>query len=478
MRQSSCLLVASLLAPALGCSPPASEATKPPPSAIPQDNKSGSRIHLLHWSSDDGADGAQVFWDTTLGAECRWIYASDEKYHCLPRDNVFYYPARFADSECTRPVFTHAITACGAPPAYLRSPTENLTCPTASVLRRLGQRLAGREYFFHAVDGTCASVPHRLRADEELYEFGEEVPVSDFVAGSLRMGTVREKFAALLIEGEDGSRGLFGYRDLKGGFDCAVSVAADGMLRCLPFTVGTTGAFVDESCSMSAGLGSRFSCQPARSFLAESRANACGRRTSIFKAGERLSSGYEMFPDGCSTDFASVYLDYWTSGLQVDPATFVPAASSIMESSRRLRAQVVTTPAGAVPSGALWDAKLGVDCSPWLLADGTYRCVSFPLVSTASLNTFADDQCTMPVAPDLGSSVAGRCSATYGFSADAAVCPLLFHLFAIEKAPFKGVVFTKNGGACVATPASPTPVHLVGPEVDPAEFVELHPPAP
>src|SRR5207244_731355 len=111
-----------------------------------------------------------------------------------------------ADSVCTRPVYSFANTSCAQPPAYLRNETAIPTCPTSFTLRKRGDKLPERVYYFQNQDGTCSKTPIALQPTEDLYAFGDPVPLTDFVAGTARLGPAVNRFAQRTIEGEDGSR--------------------------------------------------------------------------------------------------------------------------------------------------------------------------------------------------------------------------------------------------------------------------------
>jgi hypothetical protein len=439
-------------------------------------DQGGSRVELRRWTAEGDTDAGHVFHDTKLDLDCTWTPVDAGKYRCLPRDNVFYHPIRFADPLCMRPVYTFANTVCSQPPAYIRNEATLPTCPTSFVLRKRGDKLPDRSYYYRSTNGPCLS--KALTDTEDLYAFGDAVPLTDFVAGTVTGGPVVNNFAQRTIEGEDGSRVIFGFHDQAGGIDCTTTTAADGSFRCLPFTVGSVGtAFSDSVCMMPARVGTKSSCAAGASYLARSTRNECSTRTSILRAGARIATGYEKFSASCSTGTAAPFLDYWSGGDEVPPSTFVTATLTKGNEPGRLKRMVIGTPAGMLPTEALWDSKLDQACSARLLMDGTYRCVGAARPNVL-VSIFADAACTQPAVQDLASAGGDFCSSGYLFKADATQCPIRYHVFPVGQTPVTGPIYhLDTTGGCVVVPLDGTgPVYTLGAELTPDQFVELQPP--
>jgi hypothetical protein len=482
--------ILATVALATACSAPAANTTAPatvpghdagggPDSrahSLVVEDQGGSRLELKKWTTTDGIDAGHSFYDRVRKLACLWYAVGDNAYRCLPSDNVFYYPVRFEDSLCTRPVYEFIGGACRQPPAFIRDESGTLTCPTSFLLRKMGTKLPNRSYYSRASTGECVSRPIPDRDD--LYEFGDPVPLTDFVAGTIRVGPVVKSFAQRTVVGEDGSRAIFGFRDVAGQLDCSTRTAADGSFRCLPFTVGTMTAFVDDACTMPAGLGAKSACTTAGSYLSRSTAVGCEFRASIYRAGERLEVGYENFSNGCDTSTGAPFSDYWRAGDEVAPETFVAATLTPAAGPARLQPRIIGTPMGPVLTQSLWDTKLDRACSTVLMSDDTYRCAGSPLPRIIT-GFFADSECTQPVLEDVADPQGGVCESGYYYQADATECPVRWHIFNVDEKPYTGTVYHMDVTGCVSmTRRPPDTLHLLGAEVMPGELAEIKPPTP
>jgi hypothetical protein len=441
-------------------------------------DQGGTRIELRHWMTAEGTDAGHVFHDRTQNVDCTWYSVDSNKYRCLPSDSVLYYPTRFADSLCMQPVYEFNPGTCGqSPPAYIREESAIPTCPTSVVLRKMGAKLAAHSYFLRAKFGACVSVPAATGTD--LYAYGDPVPLTNFVAGTVRVGPTVNQFAQRTVEGEDGSRVILAFHDFAKNVDCRTLTAADGSFRCLPFVVGTMSSFRDDACTMPAGSGAKSGCAASTSFLSRSTRNGCLNRTSILPAGDRLTVGYESFSTGCDTSTGAPFIDYWSGGDEIAPDTFVSATLTTADGTSRVRRRNIGTPAGMLPTESLWDTKLDRACSATKMIDGTYRCVG-AFRPNLIVGTFADPQCTQETVEDVPDAQGTSCSVGYYYKSEAGQCPPRGHLFNIDDKPYTGPQFHRDATmACVPDPRVPTgPVHLLGPEAMPSEFVEIKPPAP
>jgi hypothetical protein len=267
---------------------------------------------------------------------------------------------------------------------------------------------------------------------------------------------------------------------VAGKVDCRTLTASDGSFRCLPFVIGTMNASSDPLCMTPAGSGAKSSCEPADSYLSQTVTQSCVTRTTILRAGDRLSVGYENFSTGCSTSTAGPFTDYFSAGDEVPPTTFVAATLATADGTERVRRRNIGTPAGTLPSQALWDTKLDRACTAVTMSDGTYRCVgaSRPRVYSGF---FADAQCTQPALDDAADPTGDVCESGYYYKADpGAQCPTRWHIFNVDDKPFTGSVYRMDPAMGCVSALAPRPdsVHLIGAEIPPSDFVEIMPPAP
>jgi hypothetical protein len=446
------------------------------PAASPE-RKNGKRLQFLHWTSPDGTKGPDLIRDVELGIECSWMPVGQDDYRCVPRDRALYYQLRFADAACTRPVYTfNRARTCDEPPAYLYDPTASRTCPIAFRLSKRGAKLAERAYYhFVSGGGGCVKTPVSIAPSEELYAYGESMSTTDFVAGTLRTGPAKNDFALTYMDGADGSSMHFGFRDLKGDFPCLNTKAADGQQRCLPTPLARADVFTDPGCTAPAAAGGRSSCATESAFAWRNEPNVCGARQSVLRLGGRLQGGYHVFPNGCDTSTGAPFLQYFDLGEEVDATSFVPLPTTLIEGPKRVRHYSVRTPAGSHTSHLLRDTTLGADCSIYLLADGTQRCVPNKLGS--ELNLFSDDLCTKPVAVGDGAD----CPVGHAFGSVPDSCPQQLRIYELEPGFYEGPVHVLVDGAChnadvKTSDGSPPVFQPIVREMDPSEFVEFRPP--
>jgi hypothetical protein len=456
-----------------GCAGPPESAGTSPPSLIR--SQGGRRIKVLRWTTPEGIDAGDVFQDQQLNLECIWTLVDSGAWRCLPADSVYADPIRFADAECARPAFTVPRTSCGETPAFVRSQSPVQTCPTSTIVHKRGPRVDQPVDYHLTVSGRCVSA--EMDPTKDLYEYGDAVALDEFVAGRLHMGAPVDGFAQRTIEGEDGSRVPAGFHDFAMNIDCHAIAAADGSFRCLPFVVGTIGrAFSDAACSAPIGSGVRSSCVPAQSFISRTDGGSCDVRTTIFRAGDRVTPAYQMFATGCATSTGAPFDDYWSGGEEVPPGAFLALSSTLGSAAGRLRPRVIGTPAGDYTTGTLWDTALDRSCSSFLMADGTYRCVG-ELRNDPS-GFFADAGCSWPVFPDAATPRAEACAPAYawGVTGDGQ-CPARHRVFEVAAGAYGGPLFQRNGVLCQTVADRPSmTLHELAPEQLPGAFVELTPP--
>jgi hypothetical protein len=460
----------------LACASPERESADAGQPVARPERKNGKRLQFLRWTSTDGTKGPEILRDTELGIECFWMAVGQDEYRCLPRDRIFYYPVRFRDAACTELVYTfNRVRTCDEPPEYLYAPTASPTCPAAFQLSKRGAELPERAYYHLMSGGGCIKTPVSLAPSETLYDYGERMSTTDFVAGTLRTGAPKNGFALTYMDGEDGSSMHFGFRDVKGDFPCLNTLAADGQQRCLPTPLARADAFTDPGCTAPAAAGVRTSCEPESAFAWRNEPNACGARQTVLRLGGRLQRGYHAFSDGCDTGTTARFLHYFDLGDELDPAGFVPLPASVIDGPKRVRSYTVKTPAGSYTSNLLQDTKLGVDCSIYLLSDGTRRCA--PNKLGAELNLFSDALCTMPVAVGDGAD----CPVGHAYGSVPDSCPQQLRIYELEPRFYEGPVHALVEGTCrdaeVKTGDGIPPVFQpIVREMQPDEFVEFRPP--
>jgi hypothetical protein len=450
-------------APAVGDGPPVVPAVTLP------DSRYGSRLRRRRWTTPEGVEGTGGIQDDTLGGECQWRPTADGKYRCLPVGSVIY-PIQFADSQCTQLADSWIRQSCGAPTEYLLTPSAAATCPASFGVRKRGSKLDVRAFHERLADGSCGSTPVPLPPAEDLYAVGAELPLDGFVA-AIRTADP-PAFGPVYLDAEDGSRWSYGFRDPASGTDCSFATAADGMARCVPVTAAGIQGFGDGSCTTPAVVGFRSSCPVEATLLQGSNTGMCSTGLSVFRAAARLPSAFRKSKQSCEPMDAPAYLDVFSIGAELDPAGFALASSRLLDGPGRLLRRALSTPAGTIALGSLWDSQLGVDCARHVLPDGTNRCV--PNSAFASVNFYTDPACTRPLAI---ASPPGCSTPPYLLRPVLQSCPRAVRVFALAPQPYRGDFYVDSGTACVKSAAFPpggSELREIGAELPADAFVELH----
>lgn len=440
----------------------ADSATPPPivPSITLPDDHGGSRLKLAWWTAPGGASVPGGITDSQLGVSCSWARLEDG-FHCVPPRER---PIRYADPACTQPLLVHDSRHCIAVPDYVSVPANPPTCPPSTGLRRRGARVQPAATYSQTVLGcTMLPVPEGL----EVYEVGEPVPPSTFVAATAVIEPLADGWSRVYLDAEDGSRWVQSLR--RGAVDCAVARAADGLLRCLPQPAGSVNeALLDADCATPVAEGDRSSCSAAESFVWDSRAVACPRRVSVRRASRRLDSSY-LSVNGTCRPRQDPFRDVYAVGDELPPGDFPAVTRAVLDAPGRLERQVTSISAGTYGISSFWDSMLGFRCAPLLAQDGTHRCAPTG-TALATAPVFSDPQCTRPV------TTADPCVISVLLTPVADLCPERDRIFRIGAVTTveKPYVLEAGGGCVPAGPAVPTSAvfHAVE-ELRPADLVEL-----
>jgi hypothetical protein len=204
---------------------------------------SGSRLRAITVGEAGSSERRLVaFFDTELEAECRFRYAEDGEYRCLPLARNL--SEGFATAACDEPVLYDGLAQpCAESPPFVVTPVDGAACGEASVAR-LEPRPLDTVY-----DPTC-SAPIELPSGALVYERGPALAPTTFVRAERVRNLADAGFGVDELRGEDGSRQVLGPATRELGF-CTAREVRDGGLRCVPQRAYLDGDwfFADAACS-------------------------------------------------------------------------------------------------------------------------------------------------------------------------------------------------------------------------------------
>jgi hypothetical protein len=131
------------------------------------------------------------------------------------------------------------------------------------------------------------------------------------------------------ISGVDGSQVITGMHDSQRNEDCAFTIAADGVLRCLPSGSYSVGVYTDAGCAQPI-VGVAKGCTATYAIVAA--ATSCGAQTHVYTLGPAFTGAksYALNDDGICVTYPATgittfetTLDLYTLGSEVPASSFV-----------------------------------------------------------------------------------------------------------------------------------------------------------
>jgi hypothetical protein len=419
--------------------PPATDSADADPN-WPFDPRAGQRLQVIWFEAPSGASVVQGWYDTKLQQRCDFLWAMDGKLRCVP-------VLTFDASQVT---CNGATCFTGFAVAEYGKRDDLGTCPPRQRLYRRGAPIA------------VAGLPEARTV--------AEVDPAELVSAQVR-SVGAERLTALVLEADDGARGLFAWHDSKLELDCEFrDLESEGRsrfspeLHCLPPWHGyrgtTLGPFADAACQVPAAEVSDV-C-PA-SFVWGDRGE-CPGPISLYRLGKPLDRGFGGQPGSCQETSPPGSNRYFEVSEMVSPGELV-WAKALLEGSGRIQTIVMSTPAGRTRR-ALWDRELQAVCRPWPTAQGT---ICLPQVDHQDLGfrLFADAACAEPLSQESAKCAPPR------LIGDAAFPEQIRRV----GEPYTGPMFTTSGvdRKCrpADAPAAPMVTYRLGPVLPPSAFVAL-----
>jgi hypothetical protein len=179
------------------------------------------------------------------------------------------------------------------------------------------------------------------------------------------------------------SRWWIAFVDTEFGLNCSFTTAADGILRCLPGTLGSPlRYFADEACTDAVYTPAPrpWSVEGSSEVIVDAEQVACGEtpKLRVFELGEPLGAQLPLYvadEAGCSSAPAfTASATYFRAGPELEPEMFVEGQSDT-SGSGRIHGRRVTGADGLEQLTAWIDSEFELPCSMELDAAGTWRCL-------------------------------------------------------------------------------------------------------
>jgi hypothetical protein len=272
-----------------------------------------------------------------------------------------------------------------------------------------------------------------------------------------------------------------GARQYRGPYDtmlkrpCQFARAEDGKVRCLPVVPAAldldggelmfrdarcTEALLPEAAACAGGFG--FTNGPA------------GRAVHRLGPAAPVPGAYHAAAGGCQPVTGAPPGTFFTLGEVVPASNFVEQVGSRKDGPAGQRIHALYTQASdgsEARASALWDDQLGATCSPWISADGVWRCLptEVTIALPTAVFTYRDPECTRRLAP------AGTSKVTHLLVIEGTgTCTGKTRVFPVGSEVGNDTLFRVVNGACtLITNGGSTVYHDIGDEVPASTFAPL-----
>jgi hypothetical protein len=381
------------------------------PTSTTCETRGGTRLREVVRHAADGSEEHEHFQDSDFETACEFAPASDGSLRCLPLPGGRFRTAEtvYTDSECHDAV---AQISTDQPAGDLMQLQHSIGClEPASAYHEIGADAGiteGQQTYILEPYAGCTAYRLANLDTEDYRTIGTEISLSAFVdASETLVGDGRLRVPRL--DGADGSSECRAGRPLRDEEQdhaaCDVAIADDGVRRCMPLGRGPVvdGIFSDADCAVPvhAGLINR-TCEPDATVIRENVDHACGSVLRVRPMGTPLDRVYWQDPGECGP--AASEMEFYDIGEPVASDRFAALVVNETPAGDRLLRLDLTGEGARFPSGFWRDPDMGADCRFEPAADGETRCLPTPtlerpqaIVSSASLVTYADADCTEPI---------------------------------------------------------------------------------
>jgi hypothetical protein len=428
------------------------------PQPFPPDQVSGTRFRARYWQLArdvriaDSLSGA-VWFDTQLQNPCVWVPRGTE-YRCELL-GAFRLARLYSDSACTGAnrvaeavSLEPAISADGALPTPLSTPSlRDASCAD----KAYGQdgsgwfELGGQVPATSLYDGGAGCVPATLSSNAIVRGVGRKLSNEELGVARVERVDIGHRLGPVQIVAEDGARQRIAWHDGSLDADCAVGLAADGEMRCLPSTQAKSDGqwFTDSACKngvVTLTGENATGAPPPFATVTEVSYDCAPDPTRVFRTGALVTGPLYFGLNGICTEVPAGMAEPATYALtEVLPEDMVAFERRTI--GDRLQVNVLVSAEGALdaypfsaaftsPSDlgfeqGLTDTQLGQRCR-LLATDGETRCLpewspQFPGMS-CTRNVVGQVQfasaCPQPPAPTFTAIWQGdSCQGGYAFAA-------------------------------------------------------------
>jgi hypothetical protein len=341
---------------------------------------SGSRLRAVYLDAGD-VHRVDHWYDSQLGAECRFTKVGDGTYRCLVGEGWWGY----LDDACSIPAAL-APDPCGSPGNGYRL-LDAPSCGTRAM--KMGAVVEGTSQMFGAGPG-CQ--PFSVPAGTKVYAL-TDVPLTTFVGGKTTLVPVDDAIAVETVIADDGTRATLSTWDRAENRSCGVWTNSP-VKACGPPSASESGlSYLDSGCS-----------QPA---TWAPQASPCLESTLFMLVRDPSYQVVGFYP----FVGASVTASLWSNGdgackavsggpLLAQPlGPLRPMSSFPLLHAESIGAGAVRlgqwrTASGAVVPGDMTYSADGAECDLITFVDGTTRCVPGGF---GEVSAFADPECTHPL---------------------------------------------------------------------------------
>ena len=209
----------------------------------------GGRLAPVFVEGEDGSRAFRNWRDTTTGTDCYAGLATDGTVRCLPSSLAIDGFVR-SDAACMVQAITSPKSTCADADQRVVAQQISSQCPSRVQVSRLSGKVAGA---FTSTGGQCSAAP----VNDALDVWGVASSAVDpaiyapldfgVTGGNTRLRARTEQTAA-------GAVMFAAYWDAKLHTRCSSTVAADGVIRCLPNRLAAPIYFEDPACAGTPGL--------------------------------------------------------------------------------------------------------------------------------------------------------------------------------------------------------------------------------
>ncbi|HEV8247243.1 MAG TPA: hypothetical protein VGP93_15805, partial [Polyangiaceae bacterium] len=256
--------------------------------------------------SDEGDCSWLGWYDLERDEACSFRLSGDGSWRCLP-DSAVTADVAYKDEGCHEELFSFPEQPCGSSARTVLQFSQE-ACDSRAIVREMGAQSVTPPSF-SAFGGGCNAL---YASGTDWYEPGPELPLEAFAPAELGTEPSDGRITRQVLHSRDGAfepRQLF---DLERS-GCEVTLADDGVRRCLPVRPVTSGIYAEATCSEPALLADV--CAPESPATALAVASGCPTRYAIHERGEPIEQVYGRNGEQCDSLLAPGPTMYKSAGL-------------------------------------------------------------------------------------------------------------------------------------------------------------------